>query len=80
MPGPYQNGVPLPEAERSMWVSNQIGTFRDLVWCCSINEPAFLEYRDGDAERICSLCKCSYENESGAGPYHVFLGHVIKPY
>lgn len=64
-----ENGTPVPQEERSKWISSTPVGFRDIYWCTLLNEPF--------VGRECGYCTGTVMADDG---HHIFLGHARKPY
>ena len=57
-------------------VSFEAMGFRDVVWCCYLNEPTIMEYRDGPAGRQTFCPNCEHRDPERAS--HHFICHIGK--
>lgn len=64
-------------------ITNVPKTYRDVYWCCLINEPMIIKYK-GDQPK-CSACDNEISFEEDPLRYtddhglHTFMFHVLKP-
>lgn len=57
---------------REDWVTFEPTGYRDVIWCPYLNEPAIIQYKNGEPD--CPNCPGNYEPET-----HEFICHILKP-